>query len=131
MTATPTDSQARLEATDVAKDFHALLDADLYLPRAWLADRKRRLRRLGRSGIRLSELRKRFNVPQRCSVRQGAEVGQSSFHPGISLANSSWKAERPRFAVLMRLANASHLAGSPITSTHMCRTLRAAIALRA
>ena len=34
MTATTIDSQARLKATDVAKDLHALLDADLYLPRA-------------------------------------------------------------------------------------------------
>ena len=31
MSATTTDSQALLKATDVARDPHALLDADLYL----------------------------------------------------------------------------------------------------
>ena len=69
MTATTIDSQALLEARDMAKDFHALLDTDLYLPKACLADRKRRLRRLGRSGIRLSELRKCSTVSSRCSVK--------------------------------------------------------------
>ena len=42
MRATTTDSHARLGARDVAKDLHAFLDADLYLLKAWLADRKQR-----------------------------------------------------------------------------------------
>ena len=81
MTATPSGSPARLEASDVGKDLHALLDADLYLLKAWLADPKRRLRRLWRSGIRLSE-------PSKCFKFLGLWCYETISKP--DLAPSGW-----------------------------------------
>ena len=78
---------------------------------AWLADRKGPLRRLGRSGIRLSELTKCFNVPQRCSVKSDhtaspSQAGKrSNLPPSPERKGLTWREFLARHADVLLCAD--------------------------